>query len=110
MNEYDQVNAQKNLSKLDIWAMAFGCMVGWGVFVMPGVTFLPLAGPAGTIISMAIGLAVMLVIATSLSYLMMRSPGTGGLGTDLLKIKTGFCKKTCGHNPFLLACPKPDLT
>ncbi len=79
MDEYDQVNTQKNLSKLDIWAMAFGCMVGWGAFVMPGVTFLPLAGPAGTIISMAIGLAVMLVIATSLSYLMMRSPGSGGI-------------------------------
>ena len=67
------------LSPLDAWAMAFGCMVGWGAFVMPGTTFLPLAGPAGTIISMAIGLAVMLVIAYSVSYLMTRSPRTGGV-------------------------------
>ena len=22
------------LSPLDVWAMAFGCMVGWGVFAM----------------------------------------------------------------------------
>ena len=35
------------LSPLDIWAMAFGIMVGWGVFAMPGNTFLPVAGPAG---------------------------------------------------------------
>jgi len=32
------------LSPLDVWAMAFGCMVGWGVFAMPGTTFLPLSG------------------------------------------------------------------
>ena len=42
---------------LDVWAMAFGCMVGWGTFVMPGTTFLPVAGPAGTVISMTIGMA-----------------------------------------------------
>ena len=24
------------LSVVDVWAMAFGCMVGWGVFAMPG--------------------------------------------------------------------------
>ena len=38
------------LSGLDVWSMAFGCMVGWGAFVMPGTTFLPIAGPIGTII------------------------------------------------------------
>ena len=37
------------LSPLDVWGMAFGCMVGWGVFAMPGTTFLPVAGPAGTV-------------------------------------------------------------
>ena len=35
------------LSVIDVWAMAFGCMVGWGVFAMPGTTFLPVAGPLG---------------------------------------------------------------
>lgn len=56
------------LSSLDVWAMAFGCMVGWGAFVMPGTSFLPVAGPAGTILAMVIGLAVMLVIASSVSF------------------------------------------
>jgi len=31
------------LSPIDVWGMAFGCMVGWGVFAMPGNTFLPVA-------------------------------------------------------------------
>ncbi len=67
------------LTPLDVWAMAFGCMVGWGVFVMPGTTFLPVAGPAGTIMAMGIGTLVMLIIGTTISWLMARSPRTGGV-------------------------------
>ena len=59
--------------------MSFGCMVGWGAFVMPGTTFLPLAGPAGTIIALLLGVAVMLVIGVCTSWLMKRSPRTGGI-------------------------------
>ena len=67
------------LSPVDVWAMAFGCMVGWGAFVMPGTTFLPVAGPAGTLIAMAVGVIVMLIIGFSTSWLMERSPRTGGI-------------------------------
>ena len=67
------------LNRTDVWAMAFGCMVGWGVFAMPGTRFLPVAGPAGTAIALLIGMAVMLVIGYSLSYLMGRSSMTGGV-------------------------------
>ncbi|MBQ4480122.1 MAG: amino acid permease [Victivallales bacterium] len=77
---HDSVNnSNRYLSPLDVWAMAFGCMVGWGSFVMPSSTFLPLAGPAGTIIAMAIGLAIMLVIGYCVSFLMMRTTRTGGI-------------------------------
>ena len=69
------------LSVTDVWAMAFGCMVGWGVFAMPGTTFLPVAGPLGTMLSMLIGMAVMLIIAGNLSYMMGRSAVTGGVYT-----------------------------
>ncbi len=71
------------LSPLDVWAMAFGCMVGWGVFAMPGTTFLPVAGPAGTLIAMLIGMVIMLIVARNISYLMgrtievMTAPGSG---------------------------------
>jgi amino acid permease len=54
------------LSVIDVWAMAFGCMVGWGVFAMPGTTFLPVAGPLGTMLSMLIGMVIMLIIASNL--------------------------------------------
>lgn len=37
--------SDRNLSRLDVWAIAFGCMVGRGAFVMPGATFLPPRGP-----------------------------------------------------------------
>ena len=67
------------LSPLDVWAMAFGVMVGWGTFVMPGTTFLPVAGPAGTIIALLIGMLIMLVIAKNFVYLMIRSTRTGGV-------------------------------
>ena len=80
MNRHNEAKPpDKYLSSLDAWAIAFGCMVGWGAFVMPGSTFLPLAGPGGTLISMTIGLAVMLLIGYCVSYLMVRSPRPGGI-------------------------------
>ena len=69
------------LSPVDVWAMSFGCMVGWGVFAMPGNTFLPVAGPAGTVIAMGIGMVIMLIIGANFSYLMARTPITGGVYT-----------------------------
>lgn len=67
------------LSQLDGWALAFGCIVGWGAFVMPGTTFLPVAGPLGTIIAMSLSAVIMVVIGSNYSYLMIRRPGTGGI-------------------------------
>ena len=67
------------LSPIDVWAMAFGIMVGWGVFAMPGNTFLPVAGPAGTLLAMVIGMIITLVIGSNFSYLMGHSAITGGL-------------------------------
>ena len=84
------------LSPVDVWAMAFGCMVGWGVFAMPGNTFLPVAGPAGTIISMLIGMAIMLVIGNNLAYLMGRSNMTGGVYT--------YTKEAFGRDHAFLSC------
>ena len=76
----EQITAyDRYLSRLDVWAMAFGCMVGWGVFAMPGNTFLPVAGPAGTLIALTVGMCIMLVIGGNFSYLMGRSSITGGI-------------------------------
>ena len=69
------------LSTLGAWALAFGCSVGWGAFVMPGTTFLPIAGPAGTARGIAVGALVMLILAVNYHYLMNRYPDGGGTYT-----------------------------
>ena len=67
------------LTKLDVWGTAFGCIVGWGAFVMPGTTFLPLAGPGGTTIGMLASVAIMLIVGANYAYLMTNRPRTGGI-------------------------------
>ena len=69
---------KKYLSPVGAWALAFGCSVGWGAFVMPGTTFLPIAGPVGTAIGIAIGALVMFIIGINYHYLMNKYPDAGG--------------------------------
>lgn len=78
------------LSPLNVWALSFGCAVGWGAFVMPGTTFLPIAGPAGTALGMLIGGAIMLIIGVNYYYMMERYPDAGGTFT--------YTKETFGYD------------
>ncbi|MBR1658954.1 MAG: amino acid permease [Oscillospiraceae bacterium] len=68
----------KYLSPITVWALSFGCAVGWGSFIMPGTTFLPVAGPLGTAIGMAVGAVIMFLIGINYHYLMNRFPDAGG--------------------------------
>ena len=57
MNKKDPRNGtsgslKKTLSPMHVWAIAFGCVVGWGSFINPGKKFLPNSGVAGTAIAM----------------------------------------------------------
>ena len=45
----------RHVSILAAWGLSFGFAVGWGAFVMPGAEFLPLAGPLGTVVGVAVG-------------------------------------------------------
>ena len=69
------------LTALGAWALAFGCSVGWGAFVMPGTTFLPIAGPVGTAIGIGVGGLVMLILGLNYHFLMNRFPDGGGTYT-----------------------------
>ena len=74
------------LSPLGVWALSFGCAVGWGSFIMPGTTFLPSAGPLGTVLGIAIGAVIMLVIGMNYHFLMNRFPDAGGTLTYATRI------------------------
>ena len=74
------------MTPLNVWALAFGCAVGWGAFVMPGTTFLPIAGPLGTALGIAIGAAVMLLIGYNYHFMMNQIPDAGGTYSYAKKI------------------------
>ena len=92
---------QRQLSPMHVWAIAFGCIIGWGSFVNPGKKFLPNSGVAGTAIAMALGAIVMIIIAFSYAYMIPKYPKAGG---EFTFTKECFGKTTafiCGW--FLLA-------
>ena len=69
---------QKQLNPLSVWAIAFGCIIGWGSFINPGKKFLPNSGVAGTAIAMILGALVMVIIAFSYAYMVPKYPKAGG--------------------------------
>lgn len=81
---------KRQLSPLNVWALAFGCIIGWGSFINPGKKFLPNSGVAGTAIAMAMGAIVMIIIAFSYAYMIPKYPKAGGEFT--------FTKECFGKN------------
>ena len=81
----DKRTLSKYLTPLNVWALAFGCSIGWGSFVMPKTTFLPIAGTMGTTLAIFISAAIMLVIATNYHYLINKFPDSGGAFTYVKK-------------------------
>ena len=74
------------LNKLNVWALSFGCAVGWGAFVMPATSFLPIAGPLGTVIGLSIGTVIMMIIGVNYYYLMKQFPDSNGTLTYSIKV------------------------
>ena len=69
---------KRQLSPMHVWAIAFGCVIGWGSFINPGKKFLPTSGVAGTAIAMVLGAAVMIILAFSYAYMIPKYPKAGG--------------------------------
>lgn len=76
MQNDNKLNRQ--LSPTHVWAIAFGCIIGWGSFINPGKKFLPNSGVAGTAIAMLLGALVMVIIAFSYTYMVPKYPQAGG--------------------------------
>lgn len=68
----------RQLSTINVLALALGCIVGWGAFVLPGDSFLPKGGTLGTGIGLVIATAVMIVIACNYHFMITRIPEAGG--------------------------------
>lgn len=76
--EGSKTNLQKQLTPIHVWAIAFGCIIGWGSFINPGKKFLPNSGVSGTAIAMLLGALVMIIIAFAYAYMVPKYPKAGG--------------------------------
>ncbi len=94
MSDKNETGLKKELSPMHVWAIAFGCIIGWGSFINPGKKFLPNSGVAGTAIAMVLGALVMVIIAFSYAYMVPKFPKAGGEFT--------FTKKCFGKTPAYL--------
>lgn len=92
---------KRGLSPLNVWALAFGCIIGWGSFINPGKKFLPNSGVAGTAIAMVLGALVMVIIAFSYAYMIPKHPKAGGEFTFTKNCFGKFLAFICGW--FLVA-------
>ena len=79
--EENKTKLNKSLSPINVWALALGCIIGWGAFVMPGDNFLRHAGPAGTAIALGLASVLILVIAANYYYMINKFPVAGGVFT-----------------------------
>lgn len=78
MGHEKKTSLQKHLSPMHVWALAFGCIIGWGSFINPGKKFLPNSGVYGTALAIIAGALVMVIIAASYAYLVPKFPKAGG--------------------------------
>lgn len=92
---------RKRLNPFNVWAVAFGCIIGWGAFINPGKKFLSNSGVAGTAIAMVIGALIMIVIAFSYAYMVPKYPKAGGEFYFTKACFGNYCAFFCGW--FLLA-------
>ena len=77
-SEAEEVRLERKLSPLNVWALAFGCIIGSGAFLLPGTSFLPKAGPVGAAAAMLAGALIMTVIASNYHYMINKFPVAGG--------------------------------
>ena len=73
------MNGRKGrFSTFSAWGLSFGFAVGWGAFIMPGMAFLPSAGPLGTLIGIIIGALATVVIGWNYHKMTLAFPGPSG--------------------------------
>ena len=86
---------ERLLYPLNVWALSFGCAVGWGAFVMPGNMFLPTGGPVGSVLAIVLGGAIMLVIGANFCMMAGVYKDNGGI--------YAYTRNLLGHDHAFLA-------
>lgn len=74
----DRSELTKSLSPLHVCALALGCIIGWGCFILPGIRFLPESGPLAACIGFAVGAALLIFVALSYGKMVENYPVAGG--------------------------------
>ena len=73
-----EIRLRGHLSPLGAWAFSIGTSVGWGSLVVTASTYLAQAGPLGSVLGLAAGALIMLLIARCYAYMMSCYPEAGG--------------------------------
>ncbi len=68
---------KKTLSRLDVFSLVLGSIIGWGSFSLPATRFLPQSGIINTAIGLALGGLVVIVIQNSY-HIMLENHGEDG--------------------------------
>ena len=69
---------KRGFSPFAVWGLSFGFAVGWGAFIMPGMAFLPSAGPLGTLTGILVGALAMAIIGWNYHKMTSAFPGPSG--------------------------------
>ena len=92
----NKTELQPYLSPLAVFALSVGSAIGWGSLVVTSKTYLSQAGPAGSVLGLLIGFAMMILVSSHYHFLANRYPGAGGL--------YDYVKKVFGYDrAFLIA-------
>ena len=73
-----EIKLDRKLSVINVWALAFGSIIGWSAFALPGTSFLKNAGTLGTLIGMFLAVIVMIIISFNYNYMVNKYPVSGG--------------------------------
>ena len=92
---------KRQLNPMHVWAIAFGCVIGWGSFINPGKKFLPNSGVAGTAIAMVLGALVMIVIAFSYAYMVPKYPKDIYRGVSMVTFEGERMPAMAGYEQYL---------
>ena len=69
---------ERGVGGFAVWGMTFGCVIGWGAFMMPQSDLIPNAGVPGTVIGTVLSALYAVIICVNYYAVAKRIPDEGG--------------------------------